>query len=132
MTTAQSIELFTAINIGVIGLSHFLQPKIWVDFFVFLHAKKNVGNIVNALIALAMGSLILSFHFIWTWPKVLITAYGLSQLLKGLVYLIQPAIGLASIGKVTMEEANKFRWVGLVMVIFSLVIIYGLIMEGAF
>jgi len=128
----QSIELFTAINLGVIGLSHFLQPKIWVELFVFLHAKKNVGNIVNALIALGVGSIILSFHFVWSWPKVLVTVYGLSQVLKGLIYLIQPSIGIASIGKVTMEKSNKFRWVGSVMVILALIIVYGLIMEGAF
>ena len=132
MTVTQSIELFTAINLGIVGLSHFLQPKIWVDYFIFLHSKKHIGNIVNALTALGIGSFILSFHFIWYWPKVLITAYGLSQVLKGLIYLLKPSIGIASIGKVTMEKSIKMKWAGLAMFILSLVIIYGLITDGAF
>ena len=129
MSVIQSIELFTAINLFVIGLSHFLQPNIWVDFFIYLHAKKNVGNIVNALISLGMGSIILSFHFIWYWPKILITLYGILQVTKGMVYLIFPSIGIASISKVNHEKAVKFKWVGMIMFLLSLVIIYDLIEE---
>lgn len=132
MSTIQSIELFTALNLCIVGLSHYLQPKIWVEFFVFLHSKNHIGNIFNALLALGVGSLILSFHFIWTWPGILITIYGLAQVLKGLIYLLKPSIGIASMGKVSMEKANKFRWVGLVMFLLSLVILYGLISEKAF
>ncbi len=40
MSTIQSIELFTAINLAVVGLSHFIQAKAWVNYFVFLHSKK--------------------------------------------------------------------------------------------
>ena len=129
MSTIESIELFTAINIAIIGLSHFLQPKIWADFFVYLHTRKNIGNIINAMITLGMGSLILSFHFIWDRPKIMITVYGLLLVLKGLLYMIYPEIGIRSIGKVTLEKAHKFRWVGLIMFIFSLGIFYNLIQE---
>ena len=124
MSITQSIELFTAINLAVIGLSHFLQPKMWVHFFIFLHAKREIGNIFNALIALSMGSFILSLHFVWTGPEIVVTIYGLLQVIKGLLYLIWPSIGLASIRKVNMENGNKFRWVGLVMFVFSLAIFY--------
>jgi len=79
-----------------------------------------------------MGSFIMSFHFIWSWPRILITVYGLSQIVKGLIYLLEPSIGLASIGKVTMDKSNKYRWIGLPMFILSLVIIYGLMKDGAF
>jgi hypothetical protein len=127
MSTIVSIELFVAINLFIIGLSHVLQPKMWIDFFTFLHSKNNVGNIVNALIALGMGSIILAFHFIWQWPKILITLYGVSQVLKGLIYLIKPSIGITSIGKVTIERMDKFKWSGIVMSIFALSIFYNII-----
>ena len=132
MNTIQSIELFTAINLFIIGLSHLIQPKSWVDFFLFLHSKGNVGNIINALIAIGLGSLILSFHFVWNWPWLLVTVYGLLQVIKGLIYLLKPSIGIRNIGSVTMEKANKFRWVGLLIFIFSLLIIYGLVIDKAF
>ncbi|MBD0367049.1 MAG: hypothetical protein ICV53_13225 [Flavisolibacter sp.] len=129
METTFSIELFTAINFFVIGLSHLLQPKSWVAFFVYLHAKKDVGNIINALLSLGVGSLILSFHFLWHWPKILITIYGVLSVMKGLLYLLVPSIGISNIAKVTAETANRFRWAGMVMFVFSLVIIYELIKE---
>ncbi len=127
MRVDQSIELFVAINFLAIGLSHFLHPKSWVDFFTFLHSKNTTGNIINALIALAMGSVILSFHLIWKWPKVWITLYGISQVLKGFIYLIKPSIGMSSIARVKIERANKFRWTGLLMFLFSLSIFYNFI-----
>ncbi len=132
MNSTQSIELFTAINIGIVGLSHFLQPKIWIDFFVFLYKYKNVGNVINALIALGMGSLIVSFHFIWDWPKVLITLYGVLQIIKAFVYLMVPSLGIASLAKVTVKTGYKFRWAGLLMFLMSLLILYGLWIEGVF
>ena len=132
MTLHQAIEFFTAINLVAIGLSHFLQPRIWADFFVLLASKGNAGNVFNAMLALGLGSFILSFHFIWSFPKVFITIYGLLQVVKGILYLIFPAVGLASIARVTPENAFKFRWVGLVMFIFGLAIFGMLIADGVF
>lgn len=122
----QSIQVFVAINLLVVGLSHFIRPQIWIDFFEFLHSKHNVGNIINALIALGMGSIILAFHFIWKGFEVLITLYGLSQVIKGLVYLNFPSIGIKSIGKVTPEKASGFKWSGLIMTIISATIFINL------
>jgi uncharacterized protein YjeT (DUF2065 family) len=131
MDIIHSIELFLAINFFIIGLSHLVQPKIWVEFFIYLHSKNNAGNIFNALLSLGTGSLIFSFHFIWYWPNIIVTIYGLLQILKGLIYLLKPSVGIANIGKVTMEKANKFRWSGLLSLILSIMIIYILIKDKA-
>ena len=32
----RSVEVVAAILFGVIGLSHILQPRAWVEFFTFL------------------------------------------------------------------------------------------------
>ncbi len=131
MTIVQSIQFFVALNLFVVGLSHFLQPKIWIEFFEFLHQKGNVGNIFNALLALGMGSFIISFHFIWTWPMILVTIYGLAQLTKGLIYLSIPQVGLSSIGKVD-DKSKKFKWVGLIMCILSIMLIIYLVNDQLF
>ncbi|MGB0523109.1 MAG: hypothetical protein ACPGJS_09120 [Flammeovirgaceae bacterium] len=132
MILIQSIALFTALNLLIIGLSHCLRPKIWVVFFMFLAAKKQVGNVFNALLAVGTGTFICSLHFIWKWPQIIVTLYGLTLVMKGFLFLVFPEMGLASIRKLTMESVNKFRVVGLIMVLLSLIIIYGLMMEGAF
>ena len=132
MTTLQSIELFTAINFFVVGLSHFLLPKMWVDYFVFLRSRPAVGNIINALNALGFGTIILSFHFVWYWPQVVVTILGLGQVIKGTLYLLIPSMGLKSMERVSMEKANQFRWVGIVFVLISLALFYGLNVSNAF
>jgi uncharacterized protein YjeT (DUF2065 family) len=126
MSIIHSIQFFVALNLFVIGLSHFLQPKIWIDFFQYLSKKGHIGNIFNGLLSLTMGTIILSFHFVWTWPMILITLYGLAQFLKGVIYLTIPSIGLKSIGKVD-TNFKKFRWVGLVMCSLSILIAYSLV-----
>jgi len=131
MSTIQSIQLFVAINLFVMGLSHFMRPKIWIEFFEFLFKKGNIGNIFNAMLALGMGSIILSFHFILTWPMILVTFYGLSLLLKGLIYLTFPTVGLKSIERVN-SKTEKFKWAGLFMCISSILLLIELITKGAF
>ena len=125
MTIIQSVQLYVALNLLILGLSHFFQPKIWIDFFEFLHSKGHVGNIFNALLSLGTGAFIVSFHFVWEWPFLIVTIYGVLQLLKGGIYLIFPNIGLKSIGNVN-KKAVKFKWVGLIMAAVSALIFYHL------
>jgi len=131
MSTIQSIQLFVAINLFVIGLSHFLRPKLWIEFFEFLYKKGNVGNIFNAMLALGMGSIIFSFHFLWKWPMILVTLYGLLQIVKGLIYLTFPSVGLKSIGKIN-ADSQKFKWVGLIMCALCVLLFINLVSDGAF
>ena len=83
------------------------------------------------MLALGMGTIILSFHFVWTWPMLIVTLYGLAQLLKGLIYLIFPSVGLKSIGKVNYKT-HKFKWAGLLMCVFCILLVIRLINDGAF
>lgn len=125
MTTLASIQFFVAINLLVIGLSHFLQPKIWIDFFKLLHSKGHAGNIFNALLSLGMGSIIVAFHFIWEWPIILVTLYGLALVIKGCIYLLFPSLGLKSIGRIE-QNAGKLKWIGLIMFGFSILLLKSL------
>ena len=127
MTIIDSIRLFVAINLLAAGSSHLFQPKIWVSFFLKLSKLGASGNILNALMTLAMGSMVLSFHFWWKWPFIIITLYGLLLCTKGILFLLVPKLGLKSIGQVSIEKAYQFRWVGLIMVVGSLLIFYSLI-----
>jgi hypothetical protein len=103
------------------GLSHLLQPKMWEDFFNYLHDKGTTGNMINAMIALGMGTLILAFHPVWKGPLILVTLYGLSQFLKGGMFLVVPELGLKSIARVR-GKSNKFKWVGLFMFLMGLLL----------
>ena len=76
-----------------------------------------------------MGTFIVAFHFVWKGLMILVTLYGVAQLVKGFLYLTIPSIGLKSIGKVD-EKAYKFRWVGLVMTVLGILLLFKLLKEG--
>lgn len=124
MTTIQSIEILVAINLLLVGVSHYVQPGMWVKFFQLLSSKKEAGNVFNALLSSAFGSLIISFHWVWEGPMMVVTIYGLLQLMKGTVYLIWPTVGINSIAKVNMENAAKFKTVGIGMTLMGILLLY--------
>ena len=78
-------EIFVALNFAVIGLSHLLQPQVWVDYFTWQRGKGKVGALVNGLHSLAFGSFIVGFHNIWHGLPMLLTIISWAQVLKGLV-----------------------------------------------
>lgn len=126
MDAINSITLFVAFNLLIIGLSHVLQPKMWLSFFQLLTKKGIVGNAINALLHFGFGSFILSFHFLWSWPRILITVYGSLIALKGIIYLFFPNIGLKSISNLNENNTSKFKWTGLVMALLSIPIFINL------
>jgi hypothetical protein len=104
----KAIEIFAAICLSVIALSHILQPRAWVDFFVRLREKGHVGVFAFGLLCLNFGALIVAFHNVWSgWP-VIFTIIGWGQVLKGSLYLLAPQFGLRAMGRVAAERAWEF------------------------
>jgi hypothetical protein len=104
----RAVQIFAAINFLALGLSHVVQHRVWKEFFIFLHARGNVGNILNAFLALGMGSLILGFHRVWSGVPLILTIYGIAATAKGALYLAVPRIGLSSIEKATAKDSRLF------------------------
>lgn len=126
MTVVQSIEIFTGLNLLVIGLSHTLRPKAWVHFFEFLSSKGEVGNFFNAMISLGMGTIIVAFHWDWNGAMMIVTIYGLLLTLKGSLYLIVPEFGLKSISGKQVKRRN-FISIGIIMsLVGAFILIYNL------
>ena len=62
---------------------------------------------------------------------ILVTLYGLAQLTKGFIYLSIPSLGLNSIARVN-EKSKKLKWVGLIMCLLSITLIFYLAKDSAF
>jgi hypothetical protein len=102
-------EVFAAVFLAVIGLSHMAQPRAWVDFFILLRSKGNAGAFVNGPLALGFGSFIVAFHNVWNGLPAVLTIIGGAQVLKGLVSLVAPQIALWGFARISMERAWHFR-----------------------
>lgn len=109
---AESIAIFAAINFAVIGLSHILQVQAWRDFFRKLHSMGHVGAFANGMITLFMGSLIVSFHNVWTGAPVVLTLIGWGFILKAAAIFVYPEWNLRSMKKVENSPGLKFRIAG--------------------
>ncbi len=120
----RSVELLVAILFGAIGLSHLLQPKAWVDFFVILRGKGQAGMFVDAFLNLPLGALIVVFHNVWSGIPVILTLVGWGLLLKGLIRFCAPRLALRIVARVSVERAREFQIAGAALLALSVVLGY--------
>jgi len=112
-----AVERFVVLSYFVIGQSHILQPRAWVQFFVNIREKGEVGIFLVAFLHLPLGLFIVSFHNVWTGIPAVVTVLGWANVLKGTLYFLFPAIGMKSIGRVRMERAYEFVIAGVVFLV---------------
>ena len=115
----RAIQLIAALNFLLMGLSHITAHKEWAEFFILLRSKGAAGNFFNALLTLAMGSLIVGFHNVWTGLPMLLTILGWLYILKSALYLLFPRIGLRSLERISLEKSRKFIAAGVMLLVFS-------------
>ena len=108
----RAVEGFTAVCLLGVGLSHVVQPLAWVEFFVWLRGQGRPGVFLEGLLNLNIGALVVAFHNVWAgWP-VVVTVLGWGLVVKGLVRLAAPGVGLRVYERITPERAWHFRAAG--------------------
>jgi hypothetical protein len=116
MTMERATEVFAVINLAVIGVSHIAQPRGWVEFFIFLRERGHAGVFFNGMLSLTFGSILVAFHNVWTGLPMIVTLLGWAQVLKGLLSLVAPSIGLQKMMRVSIDRAWEFQAAGVVLV----------------
>src|ERR1041384_892599 len=115
-----SVEQLPAIFFLVTGLSHILQPRAWVQFFIMLREKGEVGSFINAFVHFPLGAFIVAFHNIWFGlPGTIVTIIGWGLTIKGTIYFLFPRFGLRMLGTVSMERAWHFVVAGIFSVLLA-------------
>jgi len=79
----RSVEVVAIILFGVLGLSHILRPRAWVEFFIFLRGKGEAGAFVDGFLNLPMGALIVGFHEVWSGIPLVLTLVGWASSSRG-------------------------------------------------
>lgn len=118
-SAAKAIEVLAGLQFLVIGLSHLLQPRAWVEFFVLLREKGDVGVFANSFLSLWFGSLVVVFHNVWTGLAVVLTVIGWAQLVKALVGFVLPRVSMRGLQRVSVERAWEFQVAGVLFLILS-------------
>jgi uncharacterized protein YjeT (DUF2065 family) len=119
-----SVERLTAIFFFVTGLSHIFQPRVWVQFFIVLRDKGEVGSFVNAFVHFPLGAFIVAFHNVWHGIPMIVTIIGWGLVVKGTLYFTAPRFGLRMLSTVSEERSWQFVVAGLFSVALAVVIYY--------
>ena len=108
----QAIQFFTSVNFFVIGLSHIFQRSVWVEYFAKLHSLGRLGPFAEGFLYLNFGALIVSFHNVWTFPEVVLTLIGWTQVLKALYRFTAPSKVLRLYERMQPERAWQIQVAG--------------------
>lgn len=123
----EAIEKFAVICFFLIGVSHIFQPRVWVDFFIGIREKGEVGAFINAFIHYPFGALIVAFHNVWHGIPMILTVMGYGLLLKGFINFVFPKFGLKTLKQVSHEKSWEFVVAGILSVGISLLFLYSLL-----
>lgn len=105
----QAVQVFSAILWLAVGVSHLAQPRVWADWFAWLGGRGPTGAFVEGFILLAYGAFVVAGHNLWSWPEVLLTIAGWTQVLKGLVRFVLPQWTSRLYLRMTPERAWEFQ-----------------------
>jgi hypothetical protein len=125
MDLERAAEIFALVNFVVIGLSHLLQSRAWVDLIVGLRSLGTTGVFLNGMLSLMVGSIILALHSSWAGTGAVLTFIGWAQVLKAAVSLMLPRMAMRSLERVSPSRAWEFQAGGAVFLIVSAVIAWG-------
>ena len=120
-----SVEIVAIVFFGVIGLSHIVQPRAWVDFFMFIRSKRETGAFIDGFVHLPFAALIIGFHNVWSGIPAVLTVLGWAYLIKSTLRFCWPAQGLRMMERVSVERAWEFQLAGVVLMLLAGLLGYG-------
>ena len=115
----RSVEVLAIILFGVLGLSHILQPKAWVEFFILLRSKRETGAFVDGFLNLPLAGIIIGFHNTWSGIPAVLTLMGWCLIIKSLSRFCAPKLALRVMARVSVERSWEFQVAGAALVAFA-------------
>jgi hypothetical protein len=122
----KSVEVLAVILFGAIGLSHLLQPKAWVEFFILLRGKGEAGVFVDGFLNLPVAGIIIGFHNVWSGIPAVLTLVGWCLLIKSLLRFCIPKYGLMMMARISVERAWEVQVAGTGLLVIAAIIGYGI------
>ena len=126
----RSVEILAIILLGVLGLSHLVQPKAWVSYFIRLRGLGETGAFVDGFVNLALAGIIIAFHNVWSGTAVVLTLLGWALLIKSLIRFCAPKFALRVMARVAAERSWEFQAAGAGLVGVAGVLVYTVYVAG--
>jgi hypothetical protein len=115
--SAEIVQAIFAPAFLLLGLSHLLQPRLWVRFFEVVRATGVAGAII-AMYTLPPGLVLIVGHNIWVWGWALfLTVAGWLMTIKSAIYLVMPSAAERMLERHVTKSTLSFRIVGALMTV---------------
>lgn len=110
-----AVQFVLAVSCLLAGLSHIVQPGMWVRYFTGLHTQGTDGVITRTFaLELWPALVIVTLHQVWSGPGIVVTIYGWLLTAKCAVSLLAPEIGLRSL-KMAQKGERAFTVAGVAL-----------------
>ena len=112
----QAVELVALISLAIVGLSHIVQPGVWVRYFSTL-AEQGSNGVVTSVATLQFmpAVVIVAFHQVWTGPGIVLTLFGWALLAKCTAALVFPGFGESGLALARRKENTGFIAAGVML-----------------
>ena len=101
-----AVEFIMLVSCLLMGASHIVRPRVWVDFFTGLHRAGTSGVITRSFIEIWPALIIVTFHQVWQGVGIILTLYGWLLLAKVAIALLAPRLGLRSLAMAERGERS--------------------------
>ena len=108
----------------LVGLSHALQPQLWVRFFEAIR-KSGLAAVIIPLYTLPFGLLLVVVHNLWVWDwPLFLTIAGWGMTMKSVLYLLVPRLADRMLEKRMATTVRGYQIVGAVAAFFGAIITF--------
>lgn len=118
---------FATLCFVVLGLSHIVQPRVWVQFFIEIRKQGEVGSFINAIVQFPFGALIVAFHNVWHGIPMALTLIGWCLVLKCFVSFVFPRYGLKMLSRLSLERAWEFAAAGVALLALGSLLLFSIV-----
>jgi len=123
----RAVELFAVIQFTLMGLSHLVHHRAWVEFFIRLRTLGYAGVFMNGFLSLGTGAFIVAFHPVWSGLPLVLTVFGLLNLVKAAQCFLLPELAMRSLERVSRERSREFVVAGSGLLFLAGVVALGMV-----
>ena len=126
----RAVQIYAVVNFAVIGGSHALRPREWLDFFAFLRERGEAGVFAVAFPTLIFGSIVVAFHNVWSGIPLVLTLLGWAHVAKALVYFAFPSFAFRKLQLSSHARPRSFVAAGVLCLLIAALLGYHLWMTA--
>ena len=106
----------------LMGLSHLVQPQLWVRFFDVMR-QTGLAAAIIPMYTLPFALVLIVGHNVWVWDwPLFLTIAGWGMTIKCALYLLVPGLTDRMLEKPMVKTARTFQIAGAIMAYFGAVL----------